>query len=280
MRRLAAMLALILAGPAFAAPPERVVSMNLCTDQLALMLAAPGQLVSVSEWATRPPASNVAEAAARLRVNSGSAEEIFLMKPDLVLAGTFTNRVSVDMLRRLGVRVETFPAARSLADVSETIRAIGAALGRDAAANALVAEFEAALSAEVRRAEGLPPERAAYHYPNNYTSGANTLAAEVMARAGFENAAADLGLVGAARIELETLVMERPFLIQTEGISGNAVGRSYETASHPALVALGADGRSARVADRWQICGTPHVVKAIAALIDARRASVAAGAGE
>ena len=51
-------MALALAGclasavPAFADAPARVVSMNLCTDQLAMMLAAPGQLVSVSHLAT------------------------------------------------------------------------------------------------------------------------------------------------------------------------------------------------------------------------------------
>jgi iron complex transport system substrate-binding protein len=34
----------LFAAPA-AAAPARVVSMNLCTDQLAMLLAAPGQLV-------------------------------------------------------------------------------------------------------------------------------------------------------------------------------------------------------------------------------------------
>ncbi len=275
MRRLIAAAALVLAGPALAGAPGRVVSMNLCTDQLALILAAPGQLVSVSDWAIRPTASNLAEEAARLTVNAGSAEQIFLMKPDLVLAGTFTNRVSVDMLRRLGVRVETFAPARSTAEVAQTLRRLGAVLGREEAAEAAVSAFEAALAAEAARAEGLPAEPAAYHYANNYTSGANTLAAEAMARAGFENAAAALGLVGAARIALETLVMERPFLIRTEPISGAAIGRAYETAGHPALAALGADGRAAMVAERWQTCGTPFVVEAIAALIDARLAAAA-----
>ena len=259
------------ASPARAAPPERVVSMNLCTDQLAMMIAAPEQLVSVSDWAVRPSASNMVDDAARLRVNAGSAEQIFLMKPDLVLAGTFSNSVAVDMLRRLGVRVETFPPAQSTAEISETILRLGALLGRSAEAEGLAAEFETALAAEARRAEGLPREAAAYHYPNNYTSGANTLAAEALARAGFDNAAAELGLVGAARIELETLVIAQPFLIRTEHISGASTGRSYEAARHPALAALGADGRSATIAERWQVCGTPFVVKAVAALIDARR---------
>ena len=35
----ALILALLLAAPALAAPPARVVSMNLCTDQLAMLLA-------------------------------------------------------------------------------------------------------------------------------------------------------------------------------------------------------------------------------------------------
>jgi iron complex transport system substrate-binding protein len=280
MRYGLAVLLIALALPAHAGPPQRVVSMNLCTDQLAMLLAAPGQLISVSDWATRPSASNMAEEAAQLEVNGGSAEQIFLMQPDLVLAGTFTNRVTVDMLRRLGVRVETVRPARSLAAVSGTLREVGRLLGREEKAEALVTELEATLAAASSGAGDGPRMAAAYYYPNNYTAGADTLAAEVMERAGFDNAAADLGLVGAARIDLETLVMTRPFLIRTEPISGNRTGRSYETASHPALAALGADGRSAMVADRWQVCGTPFVVRAVAALAEARRAADRRPAGE
>ena len=43
--------------------PERVVSMNLCTDQLAMLLAGPGQLASVTYIATHPRASAMAEEA-------------------------------------------------------------------------------------------------------------------------------------------------------------------------------------------------------------------------
>jgi iron complex transport system substrate-binding protein len=47
------------AAPADTAP-RRVVSINLCTDQLAMMLAAPGQLVSVSDLAADPHSSAMA----------------------------------------------------------------------------------------------------------------------------------------------------------------------------------------------------------------------------
>ena len=258
------------AAAAAAAPPERVVSINLCTDQLALLLAAPGQLISVSDWAARPEASNLAEEAERLPANAGSAEQVFLMRPDLVLAGSFSNAATVEMLRRLGLRVELFPPARSVAAIREAIARMGALLGREAAAADLAADLDARLATQAARAAGLPREAAAYHYPNNYSSGAGTLAAEVLDRAGFDNAAAALGVEGVGRLPLETLVMARPFLIRTEHISGTNPGRAYEPARHPALAALAAKGGGARVAERWQVCGTPFVVEAVAALLDAR----------
>src|SRR6056300_563463 len=58
--------------------PLRVVSMNLCTDQLAMMLADEGQLISVSDIATDPNMSPMAEAARAYPINHGQAEEIFL----------------------------------------------------------------------------------------------------------------------------------------------------------------------------------------------------------
>src|SRR6056297_3081236 len=88
--------------------PERVVSMNLCTDQLAMMLAAEGQLLSVSRISLDPHVSPMAEEAKDYRINAGQAEEIYLMRPDLVLAGEFTPQATLDMLRGLGIRVETF----------------------------------------------------------------------------------------------------------------------------------------------------------------------------
>src|SRR5690606_26804811 len=112
-------------------PPSRVVSMNLCTDQLAMMLAAPGQLVSVSHLARDPLSSSMVEEAAAYPENRGQAEQIFLMKPDLVLAGTYTSLASVNLLRGLGVPVVQVAPVNSLDGVSEQIILIGQALGRE-----------------------------------------------------------------------------------------------------------------------------------------------------
>src|SRR5690606_9543877 len=82
-------------------PPRRVVSVNLCTDELAMLLAAPGQLVSVSHIAHDPLSNPMAAAARAYPANYGRAEEIWLLEPDLVLAGEFTAGPVVAMLRRL-----------------------------------------------------------------------------------------------------------------------------------------------------------------------------------
>ena len=55
---------LVAALPAVAAP-RRVVSMNLCTDQVAMLLAAPGQLISVSDLAQDPRMSPMARSEER-----------------------------------------------------------------------------------------------------------------------------------------------------------------------------------------------------------------------
>ena len=267
-------------GGAGAARPARVVSMNLCTDQLAMMLAAPGQLVSVSHLARDARASNLSARADAYEVNSGAAEQVYLMAPDLVLTGEFTNRAGIQMLRRLGIRIKVVGAARSLEEVSDRIREVGALLGRDHAAEAMVREYEAALASLDRRARDLTRDRAAYYYPNNYTSGSDTLGDEVLDRAGMDNVAADLGLSGATTLPLEVVVMQNPFLVRSAHISGGRTGRSYATLGHPALRVLEAGGRSAEIAERWQVCGTPFVTRAIERLIAAREGSGAAGGGE
>src|SRR4029453_1275136 len=69
--------------------PKRVVSLNLCVDELLLRLADPRNLASAT-WLARDPAnSNVAELAQSIPVNHGLVEEIIPLNPDLVIAGIY-----------------------------------------------------------------------------------------------------------------------------------------------------------------------------------------------
>lgn len=146
----AACAAVMLAGSMAAhadAPPRRVVSMNLCTDQLAMLMADEDQLRSVSHLAIDPESSVLAEQARRFPINHGLAEEIFMMKPDLILSGTFTNRASIAMLKRLGFRLEEFPPSYSFPEIREQMLRMGRLLHREARAQELIGELDRQLAA-------------------------------------------------------------------------------------------------------------------------------------
>jgi iron complex transport system substrate-binding protein len=267
----AAGLALAAATPLRADPPARVVSMNLCTDQLALMLAREGQLISVSDIAQDPLTSAMHEEASAVPVNHGGAEEIFLLQPDLVLAGVWSDPTTVSMLRSLGIEVAQIGVANSLADVPDRVREVATLLRREDTAEALIRRFETDLARLAGPADG---PRAAFYYPNGYTLGTGTLSHDIVTHAGFSHIAEELGRDTSGRVALELMVLAAPDLvIGTAPYPG--ASRSEEILRHPALRSLTETARGAESGPDW-ICGTPHVVRALADMV-AIRAEIEAG---
>lgn len=265
---LAGCLALGLGQPVLSAPPQHVVSMNLCTDQLAMMLAAPGQLVSVSYLARDPQGSAMAAEAMAYPVNHGLAEEIYRLQPDLVLAGAYSTPTTIAMLDRLGLPVAVFPPEKDFDGIRANIRRMGEVLGREAQAETLLAAFERDLAALQDDAARRP--RAALYYTNGYSAGDASLAGQILAAAGLRNIAAEAGLTDAGVLALERLVLADPELL-IRGRRYAGASRAEEILDHPALAVLAARSGRVGIADGDWVCGTPHVLSAIASLRDARR---------
>ncbi|MDO9637099.1 MAG: ABC transporter substrate-binding protein [Pseudotabrizicola sp.] len=266
----AALLAALFAGasPALADAPQRVVSINLCTDQLAMLLAGSGQLISVSFLAQDPRSSVMVDQALAYPANRALAEEVYLLKPDLVLAGTFTAGATVSMLERLGIAVATFPPASSLAEVRQGMVDMGAVLGRQDQAAAMVARFDAGL-AELSEADATQHPTAATYAANGYTPGANSLSGDIIRAAGFRHLAAELGLTQGGFLPLEALILAAPDLVVVgETYPGNS--RAEEILSHPALTQL--RGGRETLEDRDWVCGLPGVVDAVTRMRAARDA--------
>lgn len=233
--------------------------MNLCTDQLALLIAAPGQVVSVSWLAADPRVSLMADQAEATGINHGLAEEIYLLNPDLVLAGTFTTGATVDMLTRLGKRVEALPPAGSIEDIRAAILKMGALLGQNARAVQVLADFDAALA-------GVEPGAArltATYGANGWTAGGDTLAGDIMRAAGLDLLADRLGRPHGGSLPLEDLVMGAPERLVTAARYAQP-SRAEAVLDHPALAALTAE--RVTVADRDWVCGLPHVAEVAARL--------------
>ena len=221
---------------AFAAggdPPRRVVSTNLCTDQMAMLLAAPGQLVSVGYLARDRVSSALSHEAAAYPVNHGQAEEIAFLRPDLVLAGAHGNPATIAMLERLGIPVARFAPEASLADIRANLRAMGAVMGRAARAEELIALMDARLDALAAR---LPADRplGAVYYSGGYTAGSESLAGDMLRAAGIDNLAERLGMTWGGTLSLEQLVLSRPdTIVRGQRYGGHS--RGEEMLTHPVL---------------------------------------------
>jgi iron complex transport system substrate-binding protein len=244
--------------------PRRVVSMNVCTDQMAMLVADNGQLHSVSYLATDGATSALAAEAKSYVVNHGLAEEIFLMKPDLVIAGTYTTRTTVDLLKRLGIAVEEFAPEASIAEVRTNLQRIGRILGRQQRADELVA----AMDAEIARLQAtkVPEVELALYYANGFTSGSGTLVADILGIAGLENLADRLGISGAGQLPLEALVLARPDLIAIDANGERGPALAKQNFSHPAFRAVASQHRAVQLDSRYTICGGPFTLIAASIL--------------
>lgn len=261
---------LFLAGlhPAFAQEKlKRVVSINVCTDQLAMLLADDTQLQSVSYLSRDPLLSAMSEKAHQLPVNHGEAEEVFLAKPDLVLAGTFSSRATVGLLRELGVRVEEFAPARSFEDIRVHMKRMGALLGREEQAERQIAAMNAALAAIPKPARR---QTVALYYANSYTAGRGTLIDEAIRIAGLDNLADKAGIRGSGMLPLEMLIMEKPDIL-IRGSRGRPPALAFENFEHPALRALANGTKIVTLDDNLTVCGGPFSVGAVAQLSEAAR---------
>lgn len=269
--------AMLWLGAANAAPaadaPGRVVSMNVCTDQLAMLIARPGQLHSVSWLAADPTISVLADDTGGLVLNHGLAEQIFLMKPDLVIAGTFSTRATVALLNRLGFRVEEFEPAASFDDIRANIARMGDLLGNPGRAADLIARFDADLAA----LNANPPSdrTLALYYANNYTSGAGTLADAVVEASGLRHLGREMGYAGTVKLPLEMLVAAEPDLVAGRARDFGAPAKAQEGFRHPAYRAVAGEGRGIAIDSKYWVCGGPFTLEAARRL--AARADAAAG---
>jgi iron complex transport system substrate-binding protein len=245
------LLLLACAGGAHAA--GRVVSLNLCTDQL-LVLLAPEKAVGLTPLARNPTLSFVAAQAARLPVVRPDAEAVIELHPDLVLAGAFGAQTTVALLRQFALPVLVVDIPRDFAGIRANTRRVAAALGAEARGEALLAQMDAVLAGVHPPAH---PLRALVWEPRGYTAGPGSLTDAVLRAAGL----ADVGT--GRRVGLEALIAHPPDVL-VEGRAPDFPSLATALLRHPAVGAI-----PRRTYDpATLICGGPQTAAAVAALAE------------
>ncbi|SFG81022.1 ABC transporter substrate-binding protein [Methylobacterium gossipiicola] len=267
---MAAWLGFPAAGWAAEAPahPVRVVSMNLCADELVLRLADREQVAAVTALADDPRGSTVAREATGLTVTRGLSEEIVALRPDLVVAGAFTTRTTVGLLKRIGFPLLELGVPNDFDGVRAQIRTVAAALGQDARGAAMVAAFDARLAEVVAAGK---PLRALVMRPNAFTVAPGSLGDAILRAAGLVNVAAELGRDRFGQVPLEAAAFaEADLLILDEGEPGHP-SLADALLHHPVFDALRRRGRTVSIPNRLWTCPGPQVADVVARLAAAAR---------
>ena len=179
---------------------QRVVSLNLCTDQL-LVLLAPEKVAGLTFLARDPALSFVAAKAATLPAVRASAESVMARHPDLVIGARFAARTTLGLLERTGLRVARIDLPTDFPGIGDTIRATAILLDVPERAEPLIAGMDAALPSPGPTVEALVWE------PRGWTAGPGGLMDAVLRAAGMIN----VGPGG--RVGLEAMLRHPPSLL-------------------------------------------------------------------
>jgi iron complex transport system substrate-binding protein len=218
----ASAISLLLGGAAEAAP-KRVASLNLCTDELLLLLGEPGQIASVTHLAHKPAETPLWRQARRHPENDGSLVSVVPARPDLVLTMGGGARDRIRIAERLGIRTLDLPYPTNLADIQRSIASVASALGQPLRGRALLAGI-----ARLRNSAPAARTDTVWLGGGGRSVAAGSLAAEWMALAGLRQRQ----LTG-DRISLEQLLVRPPSVLLRSDYRSGQYSEGQRWLAHP-----------------------------------------------
>ncbi|OYU47874.1 MAG: iron ABC transporter [Rhizobiales bacterium PAR1] len=234
----------------------------MCTDQLLLDMVPPARILGLSPYAGDAVRSWVADKAASLPKLSGTAEEVLILKPDLVLLSRYMKPETLDFIRRRGIPHAEFDDVRSLEEAKAQILVFGTRVGEAEAAEARVEAIETALQG-LRATAAATGIRVLPLARRGWVAGKETLMSDLLAKAGLSNAAAELGIQDGGFVSLEAIVKLRPdaILVARDDLSSEDQGAAMML--HPAIQALFPPERRLYLSEKLTVCGGPMLAEAI-----------------
>ena len=259
----------VLAMPplAWAGAPQRIASINICTDQLLMSIAPPERIVSVSWLAVDNRTSAMAAEAAAFHQNHAAAEELINLSPDLVVAGTHGSASTIAVLEKIGIPVVRVPIAATFPEIRANIRMLAAAIGAEARGEAVIAAMDNRL-ASIPPITGRGPVLATYAV-NGWTAGAGTLAHTIVTAAGFRPIGDVVGFSGTVNLGLERFVTINPDIVVLGEGWDDPPSLAGESLRHPALRGMEGAVFTTLPTNLW-LCGTPRTVEAVERLAKLR----------
>ena len=249
-------------------PPARVISLVPAVTEMLFAVGAGPRVVGVSSFDHFPPeVEHIERVGALLDPN---VERILALRPDLVVV----YRSQTDLIAQLGrAQIATFVYAHAgLADVTSTLRELGARVGAGDRAGTLAADIERRIDALRKRyATGARPKtlvvigRDAFALRGIYASGGVGFIHDMLMAAGAENVFADTKRE-AVQATSELILARAPeVVLELRGDPIDAATQAKELQTWNALASLPAvrNKRVRVIADARTVIPGPRVAEAV-----------------
>lgn len=222
-----------------------IVSLNLCTDELVLLLADPARIRSVSYLSHAPEESALWRTARRYRANDGSMLAAAAVRPGLIVTMGDSGRDRARLAAAVGARLLVLPYPATLQDVARNVMTVGRATGGEVRAKRIVAAM--------RTAEASAPtgtRDAIWTGGGGRSIDADGLGAQWLRLTGLQQRR-----IAGDRLTLETLLARPPAVLVESRY--RAAQTSFATAwrRHPAARDVGAGRTIATDGRRWTCMG-------------------------
>ncbi len=259
--------------------PERIVSLDLATDEIILELVDPSRVSGVSFWSVSEGISTVADKAVKVpnQIRYYDAEEVLVCKPDIVIAPDWTSADLLRTLKDLGVTVYISRSSLSVENVKVSLAEIADALNEKEKGNEIAAEMERDLAKAAARKAQIPENErknvVLYSHLRGYI-GKGSLFDDLCHYAGVINGAALIGMGANDPLAEEGLVLMNPdiILIPTWSYGNISPERiKNELLTDPAMQPIKAVRNRAfkQVPDKYMYSASPAMTKAILGIQDA-----------
>lgn len=259
------------------ASPQRIVSLNLCVDQILIDLVPKERIAALSFLATDKAMSAVADRARSFRRVRGEAEGVIALNPDLVIVGTYSTPATRNLLQRLGKRVVTVEQPATINGMRALVKRLADLVGAPEKGRDMIAAFDrrirnATASIPANETVGTGAPTALAMEVNSIVSTPGTLLDDALKHAGVHNTAQELVIGSGGKVPLETIVTHPPDVLVFANTPEDFKTVLADNLRHPVLADL-SKTRPVVTLPMWgTLCGTPYVATAVERLAAARRA--------
>lgn len=133
---------------------KRIISLGTVITEQIYLLDAQDKLVGCTIYCERPPEAKKKEKVGT--VVEVNVEKIVALKPDLVLATSLTDPKQVKKLKNLGIKIVTFPYAKSFEEICQQFLKLGGIAGKENKAKEIIKKVKNDVIFVENKTKGLP----------------------------------------------------------------------------------------------------------------------------